>query len=212
MPIFYNNPWFPTVYKNETGLNKPLNIWVGSLSEYNNLPSKDNTTLYKIYYNSIYPSVEFIGETQIYPIDKLIGDYHTLISFFGTDHSNYDTGFQWLSNNFELEFSLKDSNFTGTQVLISSSTTSPNFNIILNGTNLRLYTTGYNQTIIDTIQANTKYRIVKNGSDVKIYRENTLLENPTITNTGTATLKFFNWNNGYWFIGAVNYISIKEIT
>lgn len=201
--------WFPAIYKRGEGIDI-TSQWIGSPSEYNSLSSKDNNTIYKTYYNGSFPSAEYIGSMQIFPTDLNASDYDIFLSYYSPIKSEFDTGFAWINANFEITFSLANNNYSGTQVLISS-TSGVNFNIILNNTQLRLYTTGHNQTVIDTIQANTKYRIVKTGQTITIYRENTQLVTATVSGTA-GTLHCYAWNNGYFISGGVNYITIKENT
>lgn len=187
--------------------------WFGTPAEYAALSSKTKDTLYKTFYDSIVPSAEYIGETQICPANMNFSDYYFLMSYFSPSGYQYETGFQWLNNDFELSFSLKLSSYSGTNVLISTNTsTNQHFNIICNGTNLRLFDSGHNQTIIDTIQAGAIYKIKKIGTTISIYRDSTELISYTLNYSGNDTLRLFAWNNSYNFSGPIRFLSIKIIT
>lgn len=195
------------------GIAIPNTIWWGTPSEYSALQNKSDDTLYKALYNGIVPSAEFIGTTQITPIGKNFNDYAILVDEYKPTNYTFDTGFEWFSGiDFEVSFSLKNSSYAGTSVLISNSSDQPAFNVILNETNLRIFTTGYNQTIIDTIQANTEYVMRKVGSSITISRGGTTLFSTTDSTQNATHMCLFGWGSNYRMAGPINYVTVKVIT
>ena len=194
------------------GLTPPTNEWFGTPTEFRALSSKSDDTIYKILFDNIIPSAEFIGSTQISPIGKDFNGYDFLVDHYNPVRYKFDTGFQWFNNvNFEIVFSLGASSYSGTNVIIANSG-SPDFNIILNNTSMKIFTTGYNQTTIDTIQANTEYTLRKEGSAITISRGSTQIFTTTNATQNTTTLCLFGWGTSYWMVGPVNYLTVHTIT
>lgn len=195
------------------GFVPPVSSWRGTPAEYTAIQNKTEETIYKTYYDNVLPSAEYIGRKQIFPTDKIANEYAFFVSYFNTpEMRNYyvDTQYQWLNNDFELQFSLPQSSYTGTQVLIANST-NQNFNIILSGTNLKLFDTAHNQTIIDKIVPNAIYTIRKEGTTITILRDSTELISYRLGYTGDDTLRLLSWNNSYSLHGAINFLTIKTL-
>lgn len=186
--------------------------WYGTPSEYRALASKSDDTLYKTLFDNKIPSADFIGNNQISPVNIDFADYDIVVSRFSPNNYIYDTGYQWYNNNLEMRFSLHEASYSGTQVLFSNGSGSPDFNLILNGTQMRIYTTNYNQTVIDTIQADTEYIYHKENGLITISRGDTELFSTTQTTVNTSTINLFGWRNGYYTEGIVNYLTIKTLT
>lgn len=203
--------WFECLGGNGGGFTPPTNEWYGTPDQYKALASKSDDTIYKALFDNIIPSADFIGNNQISPVNIDFDDYDILVSRFKSVKYIYDTGYQWYNNNLEIRFSLHGSSFSGTQVLISNSG-SPNFNVILNGTNMRIYTTGYNQTTIDTIQADTEYIYRKENGVITISRGDTELFSTTQSDVNNSTLALFGWSGTYYFEGILNYLTVKTLT
>lgn len=205
--------WYPVIFNNGGGgggISVPTHNWFGSPAEYGALVGKSDDTLYKTQFDDIIPSADFIGNTQIYPCDFDLSNFDILISRFKSLKYIYDTGYQWYNKNLEIRFSLHDSSFSGTQVLFSNNG-SPNFNLILNGTQMRVYTPGHNQTVIDTIQPDTEYIYRKENGVITISRGDTELFSTTQSDVNNSTLALFGWSGSYYFEGILNYLTVKTL-
>lgn len=203
--------WYPVIFNNGGGgISVPTSNWFGSPAEYRALIGKSDDTLYKTYFNNVIPSADFIGNTQIYPKDFNFLDYDIIVSRFKGVKYIYDTNYQWYNKNLEIKFSLHDSSFSGTQVLFSNNG-SPNFNLILNGTQMKVFTTGYNQTVIDTIQPDTEYIYRKENGVITISRGDTVLFSTTQSDVNNSTLTLFGWSGSYYFEGILNYLTVKTL-
>lgn len=194
------------------GFTPPANEWYGTPDQYRALTSKTDDTLYKTLFDNKIPSADFIGNNQISPINIDFDDYDIVVNRFSPNKYNYNTGYQWYNNNLEIRFSLHEASYAGTQVLFSNGSGSPAFNLILAGTQMKIYTTGYNQTVIDTIQADTEYVYRKENGVITISRGGVELFSTTQTTVNTSTVNLFSWQDQYYFEGTLNYLTIKTLT
>lgn len=197
------------------GLNVPTSIWYGTLAEYAALSSKDDNMLYVCRYNGLVPSALYIGNTQISPINHIALDYPVFVDKCTvTFYCAVDTGFHWADgSDFEIEFSLGQSSYGNTLVLFSNSNRDWNFNLILNGAEMKLYDSTHNQSIIDTtISVDVPYYIRRNGSNISIYKEDSLLVTTNApSNILSTTLSLFSWGTTNYFSGKINYIKANYV-
>lgn len=193
------------------GFVPPTNEWYGTPDQYKALASKTDDTIYKTLFDDKIPSADFIGNNQISPVNLDFDDYDILVSRINPIRQIFDTGYQWYNNNLEIRFSLHDTSYSGTQVLFSNGNGSPDFNLILSGTQMMIYTPGYNQTVIDTIQADTEYVYRKENGVITISRGGVELFNTTQTTVNTSTINLFGWRNQYYFEGILNYLTVKTL-
>lgn len=194
------------------GIVSPTNLWSGTLSQYKMIENKLIDTTYIIKYNETtfenHPT--FLGSIQVYPTDDNVVDYDVYAINCYPQNAIVTTDVSWLnSGNFEIEFIFGASSYSGTQVLFGNSG-STNFNMIMAGTELRIYGLGSDQVKIDTIVANTLYKAVRSGNTIKVYRESTELVSRSVSDA-SGYWQIFGWSN-FRTSGLIKKLAFKHIT
>lgn len=194
------------------GSKSPQTIWRGSLDEYNSLVSIDKDTLYLCSYDYLGITAIYIGNTKIYPIDINPNDYDWLAGD-GSNAFVTTTDISWLDgSDFDIDFILGQSSYSGTQVLFGNSSSDVNFNLILAGTEMKIYGfDSYSQVSIDTIVPYVPYKVTKRENLYSFYRENTLLTTRTRSGTSSGKLMLFNWSS-FPFSGKIQRLGFKFVT
>ena len=199
--------------KNGGGGTIPTKFWNGTLAQYQALVNKSDDTVYYCYaIGYIGTTAVYVGEQKIYPVNEDPMNYELYMENCQVGPYNFDTGIHWFNgNDFELTWVFAYSSYGGTEVLFGNNNDSGhNFNMIMIGTQLRIYGLGTDQYIIDTIVPNVTYKVIRKGESIYIYREDTLLETRTVDFTSaTDTLHVFNWYNSYYTGGLIKSFTFK---
>lgn len=203
------------IFNKDSGGDSPIiidDVWYGNLSEYKALSKKSKTTVYFVNYNKAVVSAVFIGDNLIYPVDENPLDYE--VYAIETNSWPYtQTDIPWFNGtDWDIEFVLGANNYGGTMVLFGNSTSDPDFNMIFNYSQLRIYGLGTDQVVIGSLSTDSVYSVHKRGTTITIYQDDTLLETRTCPEIGSGFLQIFGWRGGYVIDGFIKKLTFKFVT
>ena len=211
------------------GISLPTNFWKGSQSDYDNLQSYDDNTLYYIEIHSAdkdqsriahFTSKIYLGTNQIFPVQK--DGYDFYIENFdcpntvpGNSDNDYaiNTGIllhttENVNRPWQLEFKaeLAQSPAVSTDHVIIGGwrDQSQIYEIYLNNSgNLCVYAAGISDSSKVTDANNHDIKMIRNGSSIEIYKDDVLSTTLTGFNPGTTS-------GSYVYPLMLNYYSRNE--